>query len=399
MDSAKFPFNDASLQSARKRQKQKRSGPMEWWYRLSAPADPLADASLATREIARRGKLTSIILFAIMLMLVVLSFVTAFGPNHALFSGLLVGLLISSVALLFNRRGNITIAGTLVVAQVIIGQTFTILSSPSGLTMNTLGLFDQFVISELVAISFLPAGSIFVVAAVNSIIFWALLTFFHHDAQVGQMLQTGAFSVLLRPLILQGIVAVVTYLWVSSALRALARADRAEEIAQLEQREIRRQQEELEQKHQLDVGIQQILQTHVDVANGNFQARAPLTKENVLWQIAFSLNNLVARLQRFNQNEQEFRRIKAENEYLIQVVNNANKDIRVLQQTKAEIARLVDYVRRTKAGKHLKPFALTGTSLDPLIIELTSSAEKQQSTSGSEILFSPPKRPDGRQPL
>jgi hypothetical protein len=399
MDNAKFPMNDTLLQSAQKRQMQKRSGLMEWWYRLSAPADPPIDATLAQREIARRGKLTSIILFAIMLIVIILSFITAFGPNHALFAGLLVGLLISSIALFFNRHGNIIVAGTLVVAQVIAGQTFTILSSPSGLTANTLGLLDQFVISELVAISFLPAGSIFVVAAINSIIFWALLSFFHHDAQVGQMLQTGAFSVLFRPIILQGIVAIVTYLWVSSALRALARADRAEEIAQLEQREVRRQQEELEQKHQLDIGIQQILQTHVDVANGNFQARAPLTKENVLWQIAFSLNNLIARLQRFNQSEQEFRRIKAENEYLIQTMNNANKDIRMLQQTKAEIAQLVDYVRRTKAGRHLPPLALTGTSLDPLIIELTASEEKQPVKPGAEMPFSPPKRPGARQPL
>jgi len=53
-------------------------------------------------------------------------------------------------------------------------------------------------------------------------------------------------------------------------LEALVRADRAETVAALEHAL-------LEQKRDLELGIQQILQTHVTIANGNLDARAPLS--------------------------------------------------------------------------------------------------------------------------
>jgi len=86
-----------------------------------------------------------------------------------------------------------------------------------------------------------------------------------------------------------------------SVERAIRRAERAEEIAALEHTMA-------EQKRQLEVGIQQILQTHVQVANGDYGARAPLSQDNVLWQIANSLNNLLNRLQRARQVGQPMRR-------------------------------------------------------------------------------------------
>jgi hypothetical protein len=52
-------------------------------------------------------------------------------------------------------------------------------------------------------------------------------------------------------------------------------------------------------------GIELILQTHVQVSNGNFQARAPLSQDNLLWRIAYSLNNLIGRLQNYSQTETE----------------------------------------------------------------------------------------------
>jgi len=71
----------------------------------------------------------------------------------------------------------------------------------------------------------------------------------------------------------------------------------------------------LEQKRQLDAGIQQILQTHVAVANGDLKVRAPLTQDHVLWQVAAALNNLIARLQSLSDTERELRRqIRKESE-------------------------------------------------------------------------------------
>ncbi|GAC1360375.1 MAG: hypothetical protein NVS2B12_09140 [Ktedonobacteraceae bacterium] len=41
---------------------------------------------------------------------------------------------------------------------------------------------------------------------------------------------------------------------------------------------------------QLDASIQQIVQTYMRIANGDFDARVPLNQDNVLWQVAGSLN-------------------------------------------------------------------------------------------------------------
>src|SRR5207245_259510 len=60
-----------------------------------------------------------------------------------------------------------------------------------------------------------------------------------------------------------------------------------------------------QQKYELESGIQLILQTHIQVANGDFTTRAPLTQDHLLWQVAYSLNNLLGRLQRLSQAEAE----------------------------------------------------------------------------------------------
>jgi hypothetical protein len=144
-------------------------------------------------------------------------------------------------------------------------------------------------------------------------------------------------ALLSRPIALQIIIAVVAFLWVRGTDQAIRRADRAEEIAALEHTLA-------DQKRQLDIGIQQILQTHVRAANGDYTARAPLGQDNILWQIASSLNNLLSRLQRSGQAEHQLRR------------------------TDEEIRRLASAIDDAQAGR--KPIwpAPTGTAAD-LILE------------------------------
>ncbi len=134
-----------------------------------------------------------------------------------------------------------------------------------------------------------------------------------------------AYDVIVQPIGLQIIVAVVTYLWVRSALRAIARADRAEEIAELRRREA-------ERTHQLETGIRQLLQTQVRAANGDLMARANLSQDNMLWQVGVSLNTLLTRLQK---DGREASRAAYEN-----------------QQLRAEVARLTEALREVRAMKH-----------------------------------------------
>lgn len=66
----------------------------------------------------------------------------------------------------------------------------------------------------------------------------------------------------------------------------------------------------------------------------------------MLWQIAGSLNNLLARLQRYRQDAQQ-------SQYLLHEIN-----------------RLTDEIRRAKAGRQKLNIARTGTPLDLLLYEL-----------------------------
>ncbi len=161
---------------------------------------------------------------------------------------------------------------------------------------------------------------------------------------------------------------IVAFLWVRGARLALLRADRAEEIAELERHEIERQQREIEEKQQLDMGIQQILQTHVQVANGNFSARAPLGRENVLWQIAYSLNNLLARLQGYHQMQDQVQRNRAAITYLVQAI----------QQAKRKGVPLL--VERT------------GTPVDALILEISTRSISENGQGNGSMASPIPRR-------
>jgi hypothetical protein len=117
------------------------------------------------------------------------------------------------------------------------------------------------------------------------------------------------------------------------------------------------------QRQQLEVGVQQILQTHVRIANGDYSARAPLTKDNVLWQIAVSLNNLVTRLRTSNQE--------------------AGQAAYELARQNDEIQRLATALRDLQANRRPVWPAPTGTAVDQLILILNGRSRSQQYTLGA----------------
>jgi hypothetical protein len=92
----------------------------------------------------------------------------------------------------------------------------------------------------------------------------------------------------------------------------------------------------------------------MQVANGNFGARVPLDHNNVLWSIAGSLNNLLARLQGWRQ------------------------DALRLQRTEMAIQQVLQDIQLAKKrGEPLKAYR-TGTALDPLIAELATQKNAHQ---------------------
>jgi hypothetical protein len=131
----------------------------------------------------------------------------------------------------------------------------------------------------------------------------------------------------------------------------------------------------LKLKGQLEDGIQKILQTHVRAANGDFSARAPLTKENILWQVGYSLNNLLARLQR-----------------------NAELQIQ-MARTEEAVKMLAAYIRSAKESKQpLQPLQKTGTIIDELIVEFAAqNIRPPHQSEGTRSHALPPNTPLRRQ--
>jgi hypothetical protein len=280
---------------------------LSWWYRLVTPPDPPETASLAQREKVRHARLASLTVPLFMLFLLSLLPQAISSKSLVQVVPLLEGEIICVVALFFNRRGWVHTAGILLLTQDILGLTSSIFTAPSGLTLNNLYRLDFTIIPDILALAFFSANILFLIFSITALQAWILITYAHHDQILAHILQTDPFQIFSHIYALQLITVAVLYLWARSTEHAIMRADRAEEIATFERREKEQHEKELEQKRQLDAGIQQILQTHVAVANGDFTARAPLNQDHILWQVAKALNNLIARIQRLSYDEQKFK--------------------------------------------------------------------------------------------
>jgi hypothetical protein len=237
------------------------------------------------------------------------------NDHPAMVSVLLVAFALAGVAGLLNRLGWVRAAGLLLATLADLplpGAPATALGGR--LDVLHLGAFYLLVGSEIIVASVLEPWTVFPVAIINSVLIYATITLMPHTSALAQVLASNnGQQALAGPILMQLIVAVVSYLWAQSTLRALRRADRAEEIAALELRE-------LERTHELEEGVQQLLAVHIQLANGNFNARAPTVRNTLLWQVGNSLNNLIGRLARLAQVDFALRRTQDESHHLAEAI-------------------------------------------------------------------------------
>jgi hypothetical protein len=248
-----------------------------------------------------------------------------FSPNLISTIAISGGLLISFTALLVNRLGWSTLAGLLSTSYVFAAVVIVILNAPDGLSTGTLGLFYTLVFVEVLAASLLPVNSVLLVAVIN--IAFVIFDLYHQPKtlEFARAMSTGSFTIVTRVVVLHVFVVLVLWLWVRNAIHAIKRANNAEELAARERQIQELQQAKLQQKEELEKGIELILQTHVQVSNGNFQARAPLSQDSQLWQIAHSLNNFIGRMQKYSQLETELKLSREIITHLTREVQEAQK--------------------------------------------------------------------------
>ncbi|GCE16092.1 hypothetical protein [Tengunoibacter tsumagoiensis] len=315
-------------------------GIMRAWFRFSTPnakfraqhPDPLSQSQLAS-----------------LLLLMGIITAIAFIPSaivsvhmHTLFPVLGL-LLVLFICIPLNRAGRVAVVGVLLILAIDATIMISLLSYPGlMLSQNAIPIYDLFVLSDIVAVSLLPRKSILYISLFHSIFICADVYLQPHTADLHELLLRTNYSIMVRPLAIQLLVAIVTYAWVRNTVQAVKRADQAELVAQLEH-------ELAQQKKNLDEGIQSILQTLVQSANGDMQVRAPLSRDNVLWQLGSALNILLARLQRAQQNERQ------------------------LQQMRSELARVLYTVQEARKRQKSIELMPGGTEVDPLISELLHS--------------------------
>ena len=364
-----LPGRDWSPRSSDQQHDHWGSALLGWWYHLAAPARASQDAPVSRRETAQRGRILSLILLLMFVILLAVLAITISSSNQIALRIVILALIATFLLFFLNRLGYVFMSAILTIVVIDVTFALTVLTAPGGLGAYNLPIFDFLVCSVIAAAFLLPPGSIFLVLVGNMLFIWVDLTYQPHTGELEHILTMSDFgyTVILRPIMLHVVVAIVAFFWVRRALQATQRAQRAEVIAELEHAIAEQGQVIAEQKRQLDVGVQQLLQTHVQAANGNLSVRAPLTQDNVLWQVAISLNTLLARLQRSSLAARENHRLNTEIEHLAEALRSAK--------------------RRRKPVE----YASRGTPLDPVleeiigtyIVQASPATREKNSNSGS----------------
>lgn len=329
-----------------------------WWVRATSYGSYGGQRTIEERERVRRSQLASWILLAFLIVDALLIPIGLSDPGTLAAIGVVfVGLL---AGILFNRIGRVALVGWLVVVLVDLGVMASLLSAGS-LTVDSLPAYDLMLAAVVIAASILGPISAVVVSAINIALICGDFFLQPHAPDLITDLagypdpSIGALSLLGRPVGLHIIITVVSILWVVGAERAIRRADSAEEIAQLEHAVA-------EQRRQLEIGVTQLLQTHVRLANGDFSARAPtLQRDNILWQVSVSLNNLIGRMQRL-----------------------ASADVQ-MQRAFEESQRLLAALRDAQAGRQPHWPEPSGTFVDPLVQFFHSTSSGSSAPQGGTL--------------
>ncbi|HEY4383809.1 MAG TPA: hypothetical protein VGN34_04930 [Ktedonobacteraceae bacterium] len=274
---------------------------VQWWYKQTALPEAATNASFIKREAARKSHLLSTIIFWLLIMFLSFIPVSFALPNRYVTYACVGMLLFCVIAIFFNRARQPGMAGFMLTIAFELALTMVIFTTQP-LDEPSIQQYELFVFGELLCVSLLNPNSVFFVMLYNIAVISFSLFLQPHTTALNLDMQTQWAPIMVRPIAVQVLVAFVSWLWVRSASQAIKRADRAEMIAKLE--------EQLEgERRSLEEGIKLILDTHIAVANGNLTVRAPLTQNNVLWQIARSLNMLLDRLQRASRAERELQRV------------------------------------------------------------------------------------------
>lgn len=323
------------------------------WYRFSLPRNEDANTPLQ-RERIRHAKLTSAFLLLIFITALPLAPIMIFdSPRSPSSPPIAIGMLCLLFSSFFlGRAGYQVLSAICVVAHVFLSVIGPLVTNPLDPTL--IPLFNTLVIAIILAGALMPALAALIAGACSCAAIILIATFQTHTAAYQQMMNQQLYTVsLLLPVAIQVIVAIVVYVIMHNLNLTIRRADRAEEIAQLRQELMRQAQERSNEQEQLAKGIEVIAMVHAQVANGELHTRVPLRADNVLWQVAIPLNNLLNRLQGAREKAEKFDQMNNAAVQALQNIQNAKRSGRPVQiiptGTPIDLL-LIEYANATSTG-------------------------------------------------
>jgi hypothetical protein len=347
---------DVEDKQAQNGERLKRAGLLRWWLLRTAPSGTLDYDHASTyqmREHLRRAGLTSFVApFVCIAPLLLLQQATS-DPGTAI--GIVVLVAFAFLSLVFNRFGMQTAAAILLIVSMDVIIEGTLLTAKGGLGVGWLLTFDLFIIPLITAGVLLSRNYLLVFLFLHITFILGDFYALPHTSDLKALivLWHGPAIAFARPIVIQIGACLLSFIQVGSTNQAIARADRAETVAAL-------QQSIEEQNQRLQGAIQEILKALVTAANGHFAIRVSLPQDNILWQIAYKLNTLFERLQS-SKNAQA-----------------------TVQQTEIDARRLVEAIRSARSGQYTLWPVPTGGPLDPLIQEVKNMVVPQKPSQSTE---------------
>jgi hypothetical protein len=334
-----------------------------WWSRHTSPPDAKPGATFAERDRVRRARIASPMMLFLIILLLLVAVIAFLGHNPNLLPVVYTLLPIIIGCLFLNRRGLVTLVGIFLSSGLVGGMCMTLVITAlhGGIRpIDTQILFLLF-FDELFFAMLLPIDAVFLVALLNIVISLVVLNVAPHTPALTALLaQGGSFSTLFRLGQIHVLVSSSLWILVKTRQEQTERANTAEELARLQHDVSQLASQQAEEKAALEKSITLIIAVHTRVANGDLNARVPLTHDLVLWDVAGQLNNLIARYQKARQEVQQAEQLARSHQQMMgfyptfrQAVQQALREQRPLQVPRSETA--LDPFLKELSGVCLSP--------------------------------------------
>jgi hypothetical protein len=211
-------------------------GRANFWLRLTSVGWDQPQHTIEQREKVRRSRLTSWVLLAEMIALI--AFVPATFSDRASGFAVLFATITLVIEIMLNRKGLVTLAGIILVVMASLAVIGVVIGSTDGkIHLVYLPAYDLLVISVILGASILPRSAAFVIACVNIILIYADLLLQPWSPDLREAINQYGMAVIAgRPVAIQLVAAIISFLWIRGMDQAIKRADHAEELQSLEQR-------------------------------------------------------------------------------------------------------------------------------------------------------------------